>query len=126
MAMQSNMRSLYTNAPDAVWNYAVWKFQASYAETNGNENLVVIDNEVRANEDRYPSSETEDHVVGYRYVVEYGPSGDVQKTSFLNDWIGVSGQAVWAPQNLLLITNVVWGATNDVTEANLRTLDLNN
>lgn len=53
--------------------------------------------------------------------------GDVNKDFDKADWIDVSQQAKYAPQNLLYVISAKWGGKNPhVTEENVRKLDESN
>ena len=110
-----------------VWNHAIWRYASTLVEsTNGLETVVSIANTVTASADIRPSTNGPVRTIVYHYDLEYGPSGDVLKTSAKNDWRSVSGEASWAPKALNRITGVSWASIRGVTESHLRELDESN
>ena len=69
-----------------------------------------------------------DRVVNYVYNLVYGLDGRVDETNpAAADWISVSGEALFAPLNVLQLVESHWGGHNpQVTEANVRSIDLAN
>jgi hypothetical protein len=123
-ALQSNLRS-EGGGSEEVWNHAVWKYTAKFEEAPGdNENKVKIAITVYANADHTPpTDDANNRVINYVYIIEYS-GGVVDDLSSSQDWISVSGQAKYAPSNLLYLTGVNWGGINtSVTESNVRLID---
>ena len=69
-----------------------------------------------------------DRVINYEYNLVYGLDGKVDETNpAAADWISVGGEALFAPLNVLELVESRWGGHNQqVTEANVRSLDLAN
>jgi hypothetical protein len=69
-----------------------------------------------------------DRVVNYEYNLVYGLDGKVDETNpAAADWISVTGDALYAPLNVLELVESRWSGHNQqVTEANVRSLDLAN
>ncbi len=69
-----------------------------------------------------------DRVVNYEYNLVYGLDGKVDETNpMAADWISVGGEAQFAPLNVLELVESRWGGHNpQVTEANVRSIDLAN
>ena len=135
VALQSNLRAAPSlparppPTPDAVWNHAIHEFFADYTEAEGgNERVVQIHITLQANGDERPPSDTEmDREVIYEYIITYLPNGIPDPTlQGTSDWISVSGEAVYAPGNLLHVVGTVSGWHGDnrlVTEPNVRSDD---
>ncbi len=69
-----------------------------------------------------------DRVINYEYNLVYGLDGRVDETNpAAADWISVGGEALFAPLNVLELVESRWSGHNpQVTEANVRSLDLAN
>jgi hypothetical protein len=69
-----------------------------------------------------------DRVINYEYVLVYGLDGKIDESNpALADWISVGGEALFAPLNVLELVESHWGGHNQqVTEGNVRSLDLAN
>ena len=67
-------------------------------------------------------------VVNYSYVIPYNVNGEVDDSRAGEaDWLSVSGEALFAPLNVLEVVQSWWQGHNPyVTEANVRALDLAN
>jgi len=118
-ALYANLRAQpSTSGPqptaEEVWNHGVYKFSARFEEApGGNERVVKITNTIYANDDRPlppPDPDISDRIVIYQYVVTYlagvldlSPEGQ-------NDWISVSGQAVYALKSLRHLYAPKWEA----------------
>ncbi len=131
-ALLSNLRAEYSDpvGQESVWNHAIWKYEADYAETElNNEKIVEITNVIHANVDTYPSiNNSEERVIQYVYIVEYDDNGEVDRNSQHNNWLEVSGQAYSALETLGCIQSVSWIDTQnpEVVESKVRTIDAAN
>lgn len=128
VALQSNLRS-ESGSSSAVWNHAVWKYDAQYEEAPGdNEKVVQITVDLAANEDRTPpTNDTNDRKITYVYIIEYKSDGTVNESAGANDWVSVGDEASFAPSNLLRVTGASWGGNNPhVTETKVRGVDTAN
>ncbi|HEX3451431.1 MAG TPA: hypothetical protein VHS97_24470, partial [Isosphaeraceae bacterium] len=69
-----------------------------------------------------------DRIVLYEYNLVYGLDGKVDETNpMAADWIKVGGEAMFAPLNVLELVESRWGGHNQqVTEANVRSIDMAN
>ena len=69
-----------------------------------------------------------DRVINYEYILVYGLDGKIDESNpAAADWISVGGEALFAPLNVLELVESRWAGHNQqVTEANVRSLDLAN
>ena len=67
-------------------------------------------------------------VIQYMYTLAYGLDGRVDESrTDACDWIGLGGEALFAPLNLMELVSTRWAGHNPyVTEANVRSIDLAN
>jgi hypothetical protein len=67
-------------------------------------------------------------IITYVYSLVYGLDGKVDETQQGgSDWIGLSGEAMFAPLNILEVVGTRWQGHNPyVTESNVRAVDLAN
>ncbi|QEH34718.1 hypothetical protein OJF2_32600 [Aquisphaera giovannonii] len=131
IALLGNLRSFPPNGgPDEVWNHGIGAYDARFHAVAGRgERRARIELDLVANtgsnlNDRDPKPRT----IRYEYELVYTPEGDVDEAAAHScDWIGVGGDALYAPLNLLEIAESRWQGHNPmVTEANVRTLDAAN
>jgi hypothetical protein len=113
-----------------VWNHGVYKYIASYHAIPGRgPRAVRIAIELHANSgSMLNGQDNHDRLVTYEYSLVYGLDGRVDETNpYVADWIAVGGEALFAPLNVLELVESRWGGHNaQVTEANVRSLDLAN
>lgn len=127
----ANMRAFPPRGTsDEVWNQGVGKYIAKYHAVPGRNELVVrIDMEIYANSGSCINGQDDKpRVVNYSYVIPYNVNGDVDENRAGEaDWLSVSGEALYAPLNVLEVVQSWWQGHNPyVTEANVRALDLAN
>jgi hypothetical protein len=113
-----------------VWNHGVYKYIATYKAIPGRgERAVNLKVEVHANSgSMLNGQEDKDRVVNYEYNLVYGLDGRIDETNpMAADWIAVTGDAMYAPLNLLQLVESRWGGHNSyVTEGNVRSIDMAN
>jgi hypothetical protein len=113
-----------------VWNHGVFKYIATYKAIPGRgERAVNLKVEVHANSgSMLNGQEDKDRVVNYEYNLVYGLDGRIDETNPMSaDWIAVTGDALYAPLNILQLVESRWGGHNvQVTEANVRSIDMAN
>ncbi len=113
-----------------VWNHGVYKYIATYSAIPGRgPRAVNLKIEVHANSGSMLNGQDDkDRIVNYEYNLVYGLDGKVDETNpMAADWISVGGEAQYAPLNVLELVESRWGGHNlQVTEANVRSIDLAN
>ena len=113
-----------------VWNHGVYKYIATYTAIPGRgPRAVNLKVELHANSGSMLNGQDDkDRVVNYEYNLVYGLDGKVDETNpMAADWISVGGEAQYAPLNVLELVESRWGGHNhQVTEANVRSIDLAN
>jgi hypothetical protein len=113
-----------------VWNHGVYKYIATYSAIAGRgPRAVNIALELHANSGSMLNGQDDkDRVINYSYNLVYGLDGKVDESNpTAADWISVSGDALYAPLNVLELVQSRWAGHNSyVTEANVRSLDLAN
>jgi hypothetical protein len=113
-----------------VWNHGVYKYIATYTAIPGRgERAVNIALELHANSGSMLNGQDDkDRVIYYAYNLVYGLDGRVDETNpAAADWISVSGEALFAPLNVMQLVESRWAGHNpQVTEARVRSLDLAN
>jgi hypothetical protein len=113
-----------------VWNHGVYQYIATYrAIPNRGPRAVNISLELHANSgSTLNGQDDKDRVVNYEYNLVYGLDGKVDETNpMAADWIRVGGEALFAPLNVLELVESRWGGHNQqVTEANVRAIDMAN
>jgi hypothetical protein len=130
-AVLANMRAFPPNGKEnEVWNHGVGKYVARFHAVPGRgERSVRIEIETTANTgSMLNNQENKPRVNKYDYIVVYGLNGVVDESQpGLCDWIGVGGEAMFAPLNVMQVLSSRWQGHNPyINEANLRALDLNN
>ena len=130
-ALLANLRAFPPRGMvNEVWNHGIYKYIASYHAMPGRgPRAVRIVLELHGNAgSMLNGQEDKDRVVNYEYSLVYGPDGRVDESNpSAADWISVSGEAMYAPLNVLELLESRWGGHNPyVTEANVRSLDLAN
>jgi hypothetical protein len=113
-----------------VWNHGVYKYIATYQAIPGRgPRAVKLSMELHANSGSMLNGQDDkDRVINYEYNLVYGLDGRVDETNpAAADWISVSGDALYAPLNVMELVESRWAGHNqNVTEANVRALDLAN
>jgi hypothetical protein len=113
-----------------VWNHGIGRYIASYHAVPGKgPRAVRLQIELHGNSGSMLNGQDDkDRVVYYQYSLVYGMDGKVDETNpYTSDWISVGGEALYAPLNLLQVTETRWAGHNPyVTEANVRAIDLSN
>jgi len=113
-----------------VWNHGIYKYIASYHAIPGRgPRAVRIALELHANSgSTLNGQDDKDRVVNYEYSLVYVLDGRVDESNpYAADWISVGGEALFAPLNVLELVESRWGGHNQqVTESNVRSLDLAN
>ncbi len=130
-ALLANLRAFPPRGTvNEVWNHGVYKYIATYHSIPGRgERAVKLAVEVHANSgSTINGQDDKDRVINYEYSLVYGLDGKVDESNPATaDWISVSGEALFAPLNVLELVESRWGGHNQqVTEANVRALDLAN
>jgi hypothetical protein len=110
-----------------VWNHGVYKYISTYQAIPGRgPRAVKLSVELHANSgSTLNGQDDKDRVIRYEYNLVYGLDGRVDETNpAAADWISVSGDALYAPLNVMELVESRWGGHNRyVTEANVRALD---
>ncbi|HEY2157920.1 MAG TPA: hypothetical protein VGH33_19985 [Isosphaeraceae bacterium] len=113
-----------------VWNQGIGKYIATYHAVPGKgERSIRLEVEIFANSGSCLNGDDDKpRVCKYEYILVYGLDGKVDETNpALADWVSVGGEAMFAPLNLLEVVESKWQGHNpQVTEANVRALDLAN
>ena len=113
-----------------VWNHGVYKYIATYTAIPGRgPRAVNLKVELHANSGSSLNGQDDhDRVVNYEYNLVYGLDGKIDETNpMAADWISVGGEAQFAPLNMLELVESHWGGHNgQVTEANVRSIDMAN
>lgn len=130
-ALLANLRGFPPNATaDEVWNHGLRKYTAKYHAVPGRgERSVRIELELTSNTGaNLNEQDPKPRVNKYEYVLVYGVDGNVDESqTALADWIGLGGEALWAPLNVMEVASSKWQGHNPhISEANLRAVDLNN
>ena len=129
--MLANLRAFPPRGTiNEVWNHGVYKYIATYQAIPGRgPRAVKLSVELHANSGSMLNGQDDkDRVVNYEYNLVYGLDGRVDETNpVAADWISVGGDALYAPLNVLELVESRWGGHNQqVTEANVRSIDLAN
>jgi hypothetical protein len=130
-ALLANLRAFPPRGTvSEVWNHGVYKYIATYHAIAGRgPRAVQIALELHANAGSMLNGQDDhDRVINYEYSLVYGLDGQVDESNpYAADWISVGGDALYAPLNVLELVESQWGGHNsEVTEANVRSLDLAN
>jgi hypothetical protein len=130
-ALLANLRAFPPNGgPNEVWNHGIGKYTARYRAVPGRgERSVRIELELVGNTGtNLNNQDNTPRINKYEYIVVYGLDGRVdQAQTSLCDWIGVGGDAIFAPLNVMEVVSSRWQGHNPhVSEANLRAVDLAN
>jgi hypothetical protein len=130
-ALLGNLRAFPpTGKPNEVWNHGIGKYVSTFHAIPGEgARRVRIETELFANSgsnlnegDPKPRTNT------YEYIILYGANGEVDERAVaLSDWISVGNEAMFAPLNLMEVTESHWQGHNPlINETNVRSLDLAN
>ena len=130
-ALLANLRAFPPRGTiNEVWNHGIYKYIATYKAIPGRgPRAVKIKLELHANSGSMLNGQDDkDRVINYEYNLVYGLDGKVDETNpAAADWISVGGEALFAPLNVLELVESRWQGHNpQVTEANVRSLDLAN
>lgn len=130
-AILSNMRAFPPRGTvNEVWNQGIGRYIAEYKAIPGRgPRALQITMEVHANSGSMLNGKDDnDRVVIYEYSLVYGLDGRVDETTQgTADWIAVKGEGMFAPLNVLEVVESRWAGHNpQVTEANIRSIDLAN
>jgi hypothetical protein len=130
-ALLANLRAFPPRGTiNEVWNHGVYKYIATYRSMPGRgPRAVKLAVELHANSGSMINGQDDkDRVINYEYILVYGLDGKIDESNpALADWISVGGEALFAPLNVLELVESHWGGHNqNVTEANVRSLDLAN
>ncbi len=113
-----------------VWNHGIGEFTARYSAIPGKgERAVKLEVDLVANAGAsLNGKDQKPRIIHYVYNLVYGLDGKIDETQTDNaDWISLSGEALFAPLNLMEVVQTRWAGHNPyVTEANVRALDLAN
>ena len=130
-ALLANLRAFPPRGTiNEVWNHGVYKYIANYKAIPGRgPRAVNIALELHANSgSTINGQDDKDRVINYEYNLVYGLDGKIDESNpAAADWISVRGEALFAPLNVLELVESRWGGHNQqITEANVRSLDLAN
>jgi hypothetical protein len=130
-ALLGNLRAFPPRGTtNEVWNHGIGKYTAKYTAIPGKgERAVKLEVELVANSgSSLNGQDDKPRVINYVYTLVYGLDGRVDETQAQHcDWIGLSGEALYAPLNVLELVESKWQGHNPfVTESNVRSLDLAN
>jgi hypothetical protein len=130
-ALLANLRGFPPNGTaDEVWNHGVGQYTAKYQAVPGRgERSVRIELEMVCNTGaNLNDQDKKPRINKYEYILVYGMNGEVDESqTALADWIGLGGEAIWAPLNVMEVVSSRWQGHNPmVTEANVRAVDLAN
>ncbi len=131
IALLGNLRAFPPRGTNnEVWNHGIGKFTARYSSIPGKgERAVKLEVALEANSgSSLNNQDTNPRVINYVYTLVYGLDGKVDETkSGSSDWIGLSGEAMFCPLNILQVVETKWQGHNPyITEANVRSIDLAN
>jgi len=130
-ALLGNLRAFPPRGTNnEVWNHGIGKYTATISALPGKgDRAVKLEVELVANSGSSLNGQDEKpRVINYTYTLVYGLDGKVDETQTNNaDWIGLSGEALFAPLNLLELAETRWAGHNPyITEANVRSIDAAN
>jgi hypothetical protein len=113
-----------------VWNHGIGKYTARFTSIPGKgERAVKLEVELEANSGSCLNGQDDKpRIITYTYILVYSLEGRVDESqAYSCDWIGLRGEALFAPLNILEVTGTRWVGHNPyVTESNVRAIDLNN
>jgi hypothetical protein len=130
-ALLGNLRAFPPRGTNnEVWNHGIGRFTAKYTGLPGKgERAVKLEVELEANAgSSLNGQDTKPRIINYVYTLVYGLDGNVDESqAHSSDWIGLSGEALFAPLNILELVETRWQGHNPyVTESNVKALDLAN
>ena len=130
-ALLGNLRAFPPRGTNnEVWNHGIGKFTATYHAIPGKgERAIKLEVELVANAgSSLNGQDAEPRVVKYVYTLVYGLDGKIDETQAnTNDWVSLSGEAMFAPLNVLEVVETKWQGHNPyITEANVRSMDIAN
>jgi hypothetical protein len=113
-----------------VWNHGIGKYTARFSSIPGKgERAVKLEVELEANSGScLNGQEDKPRIITYTYTLVYGLDGKVDESQANScDWIGLTGEAMFAPLNILEVVGTKWVGHNPyLTESNVRAIDLAN
>lgn len=130
-ALLGNLRAFPPRGTTSeVWNHGIGKYTATFHALPGRgERAVRLEVALEANSGSCLNGQDDQpRVNNYVYTLVYGLDGKVDETNpSTSDWISVGGECLYAPLNILELAQTTWQGHNpQVTEANVRSLDLAN
>ncbi|MCA1684966.1 MAG: hypothetical protein LC745_03075 [Planctomycetia bacterium] len=130
-ALLGNLRAFPPRGTNnEVWNHGIGRYTAKFSSIPGKgERAVKLEVEIEANAgSSLNGQDTKPRLVTYVYTLVYGLDGKVDETQAASsDWVGLSGEAMFAPLNILEVVETKWQGHNPyVSEANVRSLDMAN
>jgi hypothetical protein len=130
-ALLGNLRAFPPRGTtNEVWNHGIGKYTATYHSVPGRgERAVRLEVVLEANSGScLNGQDANPRVNRYEYIVVYGIDGRVDESGQIPaDWISVGGDCLYCPLNILQVVESRWqGHNQQVTEANVRSLDLAN
>ena len=113
-----------------VWNHGVYKYIATYKAIPGRGPRAVKSRSsctpTRARCSTARTTRTGSSTTSTTWFTA-STAGSTRPTPMAADWISVGGEALFAPLNVLELVESRWGGHNQqVTEANVRSIDLAN
>ena len=130
-ALLGNLRAFPPRGTNnEVWNHGIGKYTAKYTSIPGKgDRAVKLEVELAANSgSSLNGQDANPRVINYVYTVVYGLDGKIDESqAYSSDWIGLSGEALYCPLNILEVVQTRWAGHNPyITEANVRSADLAN
>ncbi len=130
-ALLANLRAFPPRGTtNEVWNHGVGKFTAKYtAQPGRGERAVKLEVTVEGNAGAsLNGADAAPRLITYIYTLVYGLDGRVDETqAYTSDWIGITGEALYCPLNLLEVRETRWQGHNPyVKKENVEQLDLAN
>ena len=130
-ALLGNLRAFPPRGTNnEVWNHGIGKYTAKYTSIPGKgDRAIKLEVELAANSGSSLNGQDEKpRLINYVYTVVYGLDGRIDETqAYSSDWIGLGGEALYCPLNLLEVVQTRWAGHNPyITEANVRAADMAN
>jgi hypothetical protein len=131
LALLGNFRAFPPRGTvDEVWNHGVGKYAARYKAIPGRDvHTVLVEIEIVANSGSSLDGQDDSaRRITYAYTLAYSLDGRVDESRLdACDWMGVGGDAMFAPLNLMEVVSTRWAGHNPyLSEANVRAIDLAN
>src|SRR5262249_16358442 len=130
-ALLANLRAFPPRGTaNEVWNHGVGKYTAEFHSVPGKGSRAV---ELKVTLEGNAGSslngqDSKPRIITYDYILIYGLDGNVDLSNpGAWDWVGVGGEAMFCPLNILQVVQSRWAGHNPyVTEGNVRAIDLAN